>query len=131
MVQEIRNKLTKVSIGFVLAMLAACSVTCAQDVTTNFMPGTNFSKYHSYKWITIEGASTPTRLSILRSRPPLIHNWQPRDSRKPTATRPISTSVTRHLSIMKSNGTPTAWAVVFAGAAVWLPRRARPSALGL
>jgi len=30
--------------------LVACSVTFAQDVRTNSMPGTDFSKYHAYAW---------------------------------------------------------------------------------
>lgn len=34
----------------VLALLA-CSVTYAQDVRTNYMPGTDFSKYHTYAWV--------------------------------------------------------------------------------
>ena len=31
--------------------LVACSVTFAQDVRTNYMPETDFSKYHTYAWI--------------------------------------------------------------------------------
>ncbi|WP_245632158.1 DUF4136 domain-containing protein [Edaphobacter aggregans] len=34
----------------------------AQDVTSNAMPGTDFSKYHTYKWIAIEGASHPNQI---------------------------------------------------------------------
>ena len=34
----------------------------AQDVTYNFMPGTDFSKYHTYKWVVIEGASHPNQI---------------------------------------------------------------------
>ena len=34
----------------------------AQDVRYNFMPGTDFSKYHTYKWVTIEGASYPNQI---------------------------------------------------------------------
>ena len=33
-----------------LLTLFACSVMYAQDVRTNYMPGTDFSKYHSYAW---------------------------------------------------------------------------------
>jgi Domain of unknown function (DUF4136) len=36
--------------ALVLAFLA-CSVTYAQDVRTNYMPGTDFSKYHTYAWV--------------------------------------------------------------------------------
>ena len=31
--------------------LVACSLLFGQDVRTNFMPGTDFSKYHTYAWI--------------------------------------------------------------------------------
>src|SRR6201987_1502548 len=36
--------------ALVLALIA-CSVTFAQDVRTNYMPGTDFSKYHTYAWV--------------------------------------------------------------------------------
>ena len=36
--------------ALVLAFVA-CSVTFAQDVRTNYMPGTDFSKYHTYAWV--------------------------------------------------------------------------------
>lgn len=34
----------------------------AQDVKYNFMPGTDFSKYHTYKWVNIGGASHPNQI---------------------------------------------------------------------
>jgi hypothetical protein len=37
-------------------------VMLAQDVSTNSMPGTDFSKYHTYKWVPIEGASYPNQI---------------------------------------------------------------------
>jgi len=37
-------------LALVLA-LVACSVTYAQDVRANYMPGTDFSKYHTYAWV--------------------------------------------------------------------------------
>jgi len=40
----------KIELALVLA-LVACSVTYAQDVRTNYMPGTDFSKYHTYAWV--------------------------------------------------------------------------------
>jgi Domain of unknown function (DUF4136) len=40
----------KFSPALVLA-LVACSVAYAQDVRTNYMPGTDFSKYHTYAWV--------------------------------------------------------------------------------
>ena len=49
--QKSRNRTAKCGLAMVLA-LAACSVTYAQDVRTNYMPGTDFSKYHGYAWVS-------------------------------------------------------------------------------
>ena len=35
----------------ILLALVGCSATNAQDVRTNYMPGTDFSKYHTYAWV--------------------------------------------------------------------------------
>jgi hypothetical protein len=59
--QQARNNVTKLAIALVLA-LVACTLTPAQDVSTNAMPGTDFSKYHTYKWVTIEGATQPNQI---------------------------------------------------------------------
>jgi hypothetical protein len=48
--QESRNRVAKFGSALALA-LVACSVTWAQDVRTNYMPGTDFSKYHTYAWV--------------------------------------------------------------------------------
>jgi hypothetical protein len=48
--QKSRNWKAKFGPALVLA-LVACSVTRAQDVRTNYMPGTDFSKYHTYAWV--------------------------------------------------------------------------------
>jgi hypothetical protein len=61
MMQEIPTRIARVGTGLVLALLA-CSVALAQDVTTNSMPGTNFAKYHTYKWVSVEGASYPNQI---------------------------------------------------------------------
>lgn len=50
-----------VGMGLLLAVLA-CSMALAQDVTTNSMPGTNFAKFHTYKWVTVEGATYPNQI---------------------------------------------------------------------
>jgi hypothetical protein len=39
-----------------------CAVAMAQDVKFNFMPGTDFSKYHTYKWVNIEGGAHPNQI---------------------------------------------------------------------
>jgi len=50
-----RHWLAKIGPALLLALIA-CSVTYGQDVRTNYMPGTNFSKYHTYAWVdTVHG----------------------------------------------------------------------------
>ncbi len=48
--QNSRNWKGKFGPALVLALLA-CTVTQGQDVRTNSMPGTDFSKYHTYAWV--------------------------------------------------------------------------------
>src|SRR5258708_694222 len=47
-------------VGFTLL---ACAALSAQDVRYNFMPGTNFSKFHTYKWVPIEGGAHPNQIA--------------------------------------------------------------------
>jgi hypothetical protein len=48
--------MARVGPAVVLALLA-CSVTHAQDVKYNYRQGTDFSKYHTYKWAdAVDGA---------------------------------------------------------------------------
>ena len=58
---ESKNRFAKLGMGLVLT-LVTCMAVSAQDVTTNAMPGTDFSKYHTYKWVTIEGAKYPNQI---------------------------------------------------------------------
>ena len=48
--QKSRNWKAKFGPALVL-VLVACSVTRGQDVRTNYMPGTDFPKYHTYAWV--------------------------------------------------------------------------------
>ena len=57
----IRRLISKFGAGLVVG-IAACAVVVAQDVTTNSMPGTNFAKYHTYKWVSIEGGAHPNQI---------------------------------------------------------------------
>jgi hypothetical protein len=50
MSQRFRNWKAKFSPAFAMALLA-CAVAHGQDVRTNYLPGTDFSKYHTYKWV--------------------------------------------------------------------------------
>ena len=38
--------------------LAITAAAFAQSVSTNYMPGTDFSGYHSYRWVAVEGSAT-------------------------------------------------------------------------
>jgi hypothetical protein len=60
MLQQTRKAVAAIGLGLVLT-LAAPRVT-AQDVKTNSMPGVDFSKFHTYKWVPIEGASHPNQI---------------------------------------------------------------------
>jgi Domain of unknown function (DUF4136) len=56
--QTPRNFTAKLGSALVLA-LVACSVTYAQDVRTNYMPGTDFSKFRTYAWVDeVQGVPT-------------------------------------------------------------------------
>jgi len=61
MPRRLQNRMARVGIGLILALLA-CSAIPAQDVTTNAMPGTDFTKYHTYKWVAVQGASYPNQI---------------------------------------------------------------------
>jgi hypothetical protein len=50
------------AIGMVIVLLTA-SGAAGQDVKTNAMPGVDFSKFHTYKWVPIEGASHPNQIA--------------------------------------------------------------------
>ena len=61
MLPESRNRLVKTGLGLLLALMA-CTLAPAQDVTSNAMPGVNFAKYHTYKWVSIQGATYPNQI---------------------------------------------------------------------
>jgi len=56
------RKHQRLALLVILTLLVTCSVCLGQDVRTNFMPGTNFSQYHTYKWITIDGGVHPNQI---------------------------------------------------------------------
>ena len=41
--------------------LIGSSVAMAQELLANFLLGTDFSKYHTYRWINIEGGAHPNQ----------------------------------------------------------------------
>jgi len=59
--QEMQSIIAKLSTVFVAA-LVVCSLAVGQDVKTNYIPGTDFSKFHTYKWVTVEGGQHPNQI---------------------------------------------------------------------
>ena len=48
---ELRKKLyLQVALGCLL-----CGITLAQEIRTSYVPGVNFSKYHTYRWVEAKG----------------------------------------------------------------------------
>ena len=68
---SVKKKSVQVVAGLVVALLCCCGLGLAQDTTFNFMPGTNFGQFHTFKWVTIPGAHTLIRLPTRRSKMPL------------------------------------------------------------
>lgn len=57
------HEITLIRIGVTFAaFLMACVVAEGQDVRTNHMPGANFAKYKTYKWVAIEGGAHPNQI---------------------------------------------------------------------
>ena len=49
--------------GIVLVVaVIGCCVALSQEVLGNFLLGTDFSKYHTYKWFSIEGNVYPNQI---------------------------------------------------------------------
>lgn len=55
------TRMSIIAMGLMLASLSF-NVMQAQSVTTNSMPGTNFSQFHTYKWVAVEGATQPNQI---------------------------------------------------------------------
>ena len=55
-----RLKNAVVGIGLGLGLVFACGALSAQDIKTNYMPGTDFSKYTTYKWVASRMLSNRT-----------------------------------------------------------------------
>jgi len=57
------NRSPLLNTGMTLAVaLVSCIGATSQDVRHNYMPGVDFSNYHTYKWIEIEGGAHPNQI---------------------------------------------------------------------
>ena len=61
MEKQLRAWISRLSPLFVMTLIG-CSIAAAQDVRTNYVPGTDFSKYHTYSWVTIAGSGHPDEI---------------------------------------------------------------------
>jgi len=43
-------------------LLASCVVACGQDIRFNYLQGTDFSKYKTYKWVKVPNAQYPNQI---------------------------------------------------------------------
>lgn len=55
------NGFIRVVLGMVLVLFVVGFVS-AQDIKTNYVPGTDFSKYKTYKWVNIQGSEQPNQI---------------------------------------------------------------------
>jgi hypothetical protein len=55
------TNIMKIAINLAMVLIAGIIAT-GQDVRTNYMPGTDFSKYHTYKWVDIAGGAHPNQI---------------------------------------------------------------------
>ena len=56
------KKSVQMAAGLCVALLYCCGLGLAQDTTFNFMPGTNFGQFHTFKWVTIPGGEHPNQI---------------------------------------------------------------------
>src|SRR5499425_1935072 len=107
---------------FALVIGTGCK---AQDVTYNFMPGTDFSKYHTYKWVAIEGASHLNQIMDAEIKQAVDSQLASKGMTKTDGGRPKFTSVIKSLWTRKGNGMPGA--PDGASGVVWAQPPVRPS----
>ena len=56
------RKSVHIAMGFFVAVLF-CGLGLAQETSFNSMPGTNFSQFHTFKWVTIPGGVHPNQIT--------------------------------------------------------------------
>jgi hypothetical protein len=59
--QTFRNQIARLGTAFAMTLITCC-VVHGQEVRTNYLPGTDFSKYHTYSWVTIEAFEHPDQI---------------------------------------------------------------------
>jgi hypothetical protein len=86
---RINTNVGRVLVAVSLALLAGAALS-AQNVTYNFMPGTDFAKYHTYKWVPIEGGSHPNQIADAQIKSAVDSQLAAKGLTKTAVTMPIS-----------------------------------------
>jgi Domain of unknown function (DUF4136) len=60
--KELRKLRTLTFLLLVAVLMLSGGLVNAQQVTYNFMPGVNFSNFHTYKWVEIPGGIHPNQI---------------------------------------------------------------------
>jgi len=58
----IRRTTSITATALAAVLVLGAGIVLAQDIKTNFVPGTDFSKFKTYKWVAIEGAEKPDEI---------------------------------------------------------------------
>jgi len=62
-VRRMRRTGRTLQLGLVVGLLLAwCAVATAQDIRFNYLQGTDFSKYKTYKWVKVPNAQYPNQI---------------------------------------------------------------------
>ena len=61
MTGKVKNQFLRAALMSVVMLLMGAGIW-AQDTRSNYMPGTDFLKYKTYKWVNIEGGSHPNQI---------------------------------------------------------------------
>jgi Domain of unknown function (DUF4136) len=110
-----RIPLTLASLAPALAPGLAVATASAQDVGYNAMPGTDFSRYKTYKWVKIEGAQYPDQIADAQIKSAIDGQLASKGLTK-TEDDAVDLYVGYQIAIDKENsGTPTTWAAGLAG----------------
>jgi len=61
MLYRMKGGVIRIAFGIGLVLLMG-GYLAAQQIMTNYMPGTDFSKFKTYKWVIIEGSEQPDQI---------------------------------------------------------------------
>src|ERR1700752_4486351 len=61
--EEAMQREFRTSLAVLGLAVLGCGGALAQDVKSQAMPGIDFSKFHTYKWVSIEGARQPNQIT--------------------------------------------------------------------